>query len=68
MTMSHQKHSNKSYLDTARNARTKGGSTTGNQHFYSKTGNIRNLPTRSAWLLRKKVNTHETSWGFLKVI
>ena len=32
MTMSHQKHSNKSYLDTARNARTK-GSTTGNQHF-----------------------------------
>ena len=67
MTMSHQKHSNKSYLDTARNARTK-GSTTSNQHFYSKTGNIRNLPTRSAWLLRKKVNTHGTSWGFLKVI
>ena len=67
MTMIHQKRSNKSYLNTARFARTK-GSTTSNQRFYSISGHIRNLPTRSAWLLGKKVNTHGTSWGFLKVI
>ena len=35
MTMIHQKRSYKSYLKTARNARTK-GSTPGNQHFLLK--------------------------------
>ena len=62
--MSHQKRSNKSYLKTARNARTK-GSTTGNQHFNIKTGHIRNLPTPLPWLLAK---TGEHAWDFMEFI
>ena len=61
MTMIQQKRFNKTYLNTARNARTE-GSTTGNQHFCSKTGHIQNLSTRSTWLLRKK---GEQAWDFM---
>ena len=59
--MIQQKRFNKTYLNTARNARTE-GSTTGNQHFCSKTGHIQNLSTRSTWLLGKK---GEQAWDFM---
>ena len=67
MTMIHQKRSHKSYLKTARNARTK-GSTSGNQHFLLKleTFKIFRLAQLGSW--EKRVNKHGTSWAFKKVI
>ena len=67
MTMIHQKRSHKSYLKTARNARTK-GSTPGNQHFLLKleTFKIFRLAQLGSW--EKRVNKHGTSWAFKKVI
>ena len=53
MTMSQAKRSNKTYLSTARKARTM-GVTTDNQRFDIKTGHIQNLSTRSTWLLGNK--------------
>ena len=64
MTMIHQKRSNKTYLNTARNVRTK-GSTTGNQNFNIKTGHIKNLSSRLTCLSGKK---GERAWDFMEFI